>query len=75
VAVSCAAIHNLYKPADRAQALIDDIRHGSEYAAHGCRDVRDVRSRAGAILTKLITMGSLRPAKLVVRKGISEEES
>jgi SAM-dependent methyltransferase len=89
VAVSCAAIHNLYKPADRAQAiaeiarvlkpgghaLIDDIRHGSEYAAafaaHGCRDVRDVQSRAGAILTTLVTMGSLRPAKLVVRKDVA----
>jgi SAM-dependent methyltransferase len=45
VIVSCAAIHNLYSPADRAtalgeiarvlkpngQALIDDIRHGREY--------------------------------------------
>jgi arsenite methyltransferase len=87
VVVSCAAIHNLYTPADRAQAiaeitrvlkpgcyaLIDDIRHASEYtaafAAHGCREVRHVESRAGAILTTVVTMGSLRPAKLVVRKN------
>ncbi len=87
VVVSCAAIHNLYKSADRAQAiaeiarvlkpgcyaLIDDIRHASEYtaafAAHGCREVRHVESRAGAILTTVITLGSLRPVKLVVRKN------
>jgi SAM-dependent methyltransferase len=86
VVVSRAAIHNLYKPADRAKAiaevarvlkpgahaLIADIRHGAEYtaafAAHGCRDVRHVESRAEAILTAIITVGSLRPATLVVRK-------
>lgn len=86
VAVSCSAIHNLYKASERTEAiaeiarvlkpggyaLIDDIRHGSEYAAafaaHGCRDVRDVRSTTGKILMMVITMGSLRPAKLVVRK-------
>jgi arsenite methyltransferase len=86
VVVSCAAIHNLYKPADRAQAigeiarvlkpgryaLIDDIRHAGEYAAaftaHGCREVRHVESRAAAVLTTIVTMGSLRPAKLIVRK-------
>ena len=86
VVVSCAAIHNLYTPADRTQAiaeiarvlkpgcyaLIDDIRHAGEYTAafkaHGCRQVRHVESRAGAILTTVVTMGSLRPAKLVVLK-------
>jgi arsenite methyltransferase len=87
VIVSSAAIHNLYSAADRrkaiaeiarvlkpgGQAVIDDIRHHTEYAAtfleHGCGDVRAVSSRAGMFLLALLTMGSLRPATLLVRKA------
>jgi SAM-dependent methyltransferase len=54
------------------QALIDDIRHLDEYAAtfaqSGCRDQRRIGSRVLTILLALITMGSLRPATLLVRK-------
>jgi arsenite methyltransferase len=86
VVVSRAAIHNLYRAEERAaairevarvlkpggRALIDDIRHGREYAAtfaaSGCTDCRDVGSRAGAVLLALLTFGSLRPSTLLVRK-------
>ncbi len=86
VVVSSAAIHNLYAAGDRAkaireiarvlkpggQALLDDIRHGAEYAAAlreaGCRDVRRVGSPAAALLLGLLTMGSLRPDTVVARK-------
>ena len=85
VVVSMAAIHNLYKKEDRAaaiseiarvlrpggHALIDDIRHGDDYArafeAGGCR----VLARESAIdrtIWTVITMGSIRPAVLVVEK-------
>jgi SAM-dependent methyltransferase len=85
VVVSMAAIHNLYKKEERqaaiseiarvlrpgGHALIDDIRHGDEYAAGfeagGCR----VIAREGAIdrtIWTVITMGSIRPAVLVVEK-------
>jgi arsenite methyltransferase len=54
------------------QALIDDIRHNRAYAAtfvaHGCA-VRRTGSLALAALLALITMGSLRPATLLVRKA------
>ena len=54
-------------------ALIDDIRHSQEYAAtfaaSGCPDVRRIDSRAVALFTTIITMGSLRPATLLVRKS------
>ena len=39
--------------------------------AHGCREVRHVDSRAGAVLMAIVTLGSLRPAKLVVRKDVA----
>jgi len=59
------------KPGGRA--LIDDIRHGSEYAATfvsaGCRDVRRLDSRAASAFLALVTVGSLRPATLLARKG------
>jgi arsenite methyltransferase len=55
------------------QALIDDIRHLREYAAAfadcGCRDQRRIGSRSIAILLALITMGSLRPGTILVRKS------
>jgi arsenite methyltransferase len=84
--VSCAAIHNLYAESDRAKAIheiarllkpgghavIDDIRHGREYAAAfraaGCAKVESVGSPAAAILLGVLTWGSLRPATLVVRR-------
>jgi arsenite methyltransferase len=84
--VSCSAIHNLYAAADRAKALreiarvlkpgghavIDDIRHGREYAAQlraaGCAKVESVGSPAAATFLGLLTWGSLRPATLVVRR-------
>ena len=79
VVVSSKAIHNVYSKDGRAEAireiarvlkpggraLIDDIRHGSEYAATfaaaGCRDVRRLDSRAASLFLTLVTMGSLRP--------------
>jgi SAM-dependent methyltransferase len=84
--VSNVAIHNLYQPAERAraiaeiarvlkpggQALINDIRHGDEYAAafakHGCADVRRLGPRWLALGVVLLTFGSLRPATLLARK-------
>lgn len=53
-------------------ALIRDIRHLDNYAAgfavHGVTEVRRIGSRVATILLALITMGSLRPATLLVRK-------
>ena len=84
--VSCSAIHNLYAAPDRAKAIreiarvlkpgghavIDDIRHGREYAAAfraaGCTKVESVGSHSVALLLALLTWGSLRPATLRVRR-------
>ena len=84
--VSCAAIHNLYEASDRAKAIreiarvlkpgghavIDDIRHGREYAAAfraaGCAKVESVGSPAAALLLGILTWGSLRPATLRVTR-------
>lgn len=84
--VSRAAIHNLYEAGERAkaiaevarvlkpggQALIEDIRHGNEYAAvfaqHACSDAQFIGSKLAALLATLISMGSLRPATLLVTK-------
>jgi arsenite methyltransferase len=86
VIVSCSAIHNVYDAAGRRQAIdeiarvlkpggeaiIDDIRHGSEYAksfaANGCTS-RSAGSAIASIFLAIITFGSLRPATLVVRKN------
>jgi len=55
------------------QALIDDIRFHNEYAAifaaNGCKDVKRVSSPLNDFLAALITMGSLRPAAILVKKG------
>ncbi|PYR62629.1 MAG: hypothetical protein DMF91_05990 [Acidobacteria bacterium] len=55
------------------QALIDDIRHHGEYVAafaeHQCPDVRWFGSPAVRFALTLITMESLRPATLLVRKA------
>ena len=84
--VSCSAIHNLYEQPDRAKAIreivrvlkpgghavIDDIRHGREYAAAfraaGCATVESVGSNALAFVLALLTWGSLRPATIRVTR-------
>jgi len=83
VVVSCAAIHNLYDAKDReravgeiarvlkagGRAVIDDIRHGGEYARvfaeHGCEVVR---KGANPFLTAF-TFGSLRPVTLIATRS------
>jgi ubiquinone/menaquinone biosynthesis C-methylase UbiE len=85
VVVSCSAIHNIYDAPGRRQAIaeiarvlkpggeavIDDIRHGREYAAsfaaNGCTS-RSIGSTVLAVFLAIVTMGSLRPVTLVVRK-------
>jgi ubiquinone/menaquinone biosynthesis C-methylase UbiE len=87
VVLSSKAIHNVYSAEGRAEAireiarvlkpggraLIDDIRHGSEYAAElargGCGDVRRLDSRAASAFLAAVTFGSLRPATLLARKS------
>ncbi|MEO8504774.1 MAG: class I SAM-dependent methyltransferase [Acidobacteriota bacterium] len=87
VIVSRAAIHNLYQASDRAQAigeiarvlkpggraLIEDIRHGRQYAAeferHGCGPVQSVGSPLVSLFLAVVTWGSLRPAILLARKS------
>ncbi|HXA47711.1 MAG TPA: class I SAM-dependent methyltransferase [Burkholderiaceae bacterium] len=89
VVVSRAAIHNLYSKADRARAikevirvlkpggraLIEDIRHGNEYATvfseHGCSNIQRLGSAIIAFFAMLVTAGSLRPTTLLVTKSIS----
>jgi SAM-dependent methyltransferase len=86
VVVSSAAIHNVYASADRAtaiaeiarvlkpggRAVIDDIRHGREYAAAfqnaGCARVERVGSPVAGLLLGVLTMGSLRPDTVVVTR-------
>lgn len=83
VVVSCAAIHNLYDAGDRRRAIeeiarvlrpggravIDDIRHGGEYAAvfaeRGCAVER---KGANPFLTAM-TFGSLRPVTLIATRS------
>src|SRR5262249_12079579 len=54
-------------------ALSGDIRHHAEYprvfAANGCTQVRRIDSRVVAAIATLVTMGSLRPATLLVTKA------
>jgi arsenite methyltransferase len=87
VAVSSAAIHNLYDAKDRSdaiaeicrvlkpggQALIDDIRHGAEYAAafsaNRCGEIRRLDSRTVSVLLAVVTFGSLHPATLLAKKS------
>jgi arsenite methyltransferase len=87
VVVSRAAIHNLYNAHDRDQAiaeiarvlkpggraLIEDIRHHSEYtqvfAQNGCADVQRFGSPVVRLLWTILTFGSVRPATLIVRKS------
>jgi len=85
VIVSRAAIHNLYSSDDRAlavreiarvlkpggRALIDDIRHSTEYtsvfAQSGCA-VQRLSSAASSLLWTIVTFGSLHPATLLATK-------
>ncbi len=85
VVLSSVAIHNIYTAQGRGeaiseiarvlrpggQALIDDIRHGREYAAafakNGC-EVSSTGSRLGSLVLTLVTFGSLRPVTLLARK-------
>jgi arsenite methyltransferase len=69
-AKAIAEIVRVLKPG--GQALIDDIRHVGEYSATfarlGCGAHRRLSSRVVTVLLALITMGSLRPATILVRK-------
>ena len=83
VVVSCAAIHNLYDAVDRQKAIgeiarvlkpggravIDDIRHGAEYARvfadRGCAVTR----RGANLFLTAFTFGSLRPVTLVATRS------
>ncbi|HEY7112876.1 MAG TPA: class I SAM-dependent methyltransferase [Thermoanaerobaculia bacterium] len=86
VVVSSAAVHNLASAADRRKAileiarvlkpggaaLVDDIRHGGEYAAAfaaGSCEAARVDSRMASAFWTLVTMGSLRPVTLLARKA------
>ena len=55
------------------QALISDIRHHREYARtfseSGCGDVRLMDSRVASALLTVLTIGSLRPNTMLVRKS------
>ena len=54
-------------------ALIEDIRHGPEYEASfvqsGCTHIEHIGSPIEALLTTIITFGSLRPTMLLVKKA------
>lgn len=87
VIVSRAAIHNVYDRDERAsviaeitrvlkpggQAVIEDIRYITEYAAdfkkNGCTDLRRVDSFLASLFAIVITFTSLRPGVLLVRKA------
>jgi SAM-dependent methyltransferase len=86
VVVSRAAIHNLSSSKDRAaavreiarvlapggHAVIDDIRHLSDYAhefgRNGCPEVEFMGSTIASLLTAVVTWGALRPNTIRVRK-------
>ena len=86
VVLSCNALHNIYDAPGRAKAigeiarvlkpggvaLIEDIRHQSDYVAsfaeHGCGDARRIGSRSAAVLLGILTFGSLSPGAILVRK-------
>ncbi len=64
-------VARVLKPGGRA--LIEDIRHQSEYAAtfaeNGCADIQPIGSPVVGLLSAVVTMGSLRPGTLLERKG------
>ena len=69
-ATAIREIARVLKPG--GQALIADIRHHREYAMtfaeNGCRDVRLLDSKLVSVLCAMLTMGSLRPNTMLVRK-------
>jgi SAM-dependent methyltransferase len=71
-ATAIREIARVLKPG--GQAVIDDIRHLREdaaaFTAHGCT-ARQTGSRVAAMCLAIVTMGSLRPGTLVVRKDAS----
>ena len=64
-------VARVLKPGGRA--LIEDIRHGREYEAvfrqSGCTGIERIGSRMEALISTVITFGSLRPATLLVTKA------
>jgi SAM-dependent methyltransferase len=84
--VSRAAIHNIEDAAGRAQAIreiarvlkaggfaiIDDIRHLSDYLATfdqaGCRTLGRLDSRIGSLFWTLLSLGALRPGAWLVQR-------
>ena len=71
-AAAIREIARVLKPG--GQALIADIRHHREYAKtfseNGCRDVRLLDSKLVSALCAVLTMGSLRPNTMLVRKSV-----
>ena len=68
-----AAIREIARVLKRGgQAVISDIRHMPDYErefrASGCEDVRLLDSKVVSALCALVTMGSLRPNTMLVRK-------
>lgn len=66
-----AEVARVLKPG--GHALIEDIRHGRQYEAvflqSGCTHIERIGSPIEALLTTIITFGSLRPTTLLVRKA------
>jgi arsenite methyltransferase len=64
-------VARILKPGGRA--VISDIRHHGEYRktfeAAGCPDVRLLDSKVGSLFWAIVTMGSLRPNTMLVRKA------
>ena len=93
VVLSCFAIHNLDAPGDRdtaiaeisrvlkpgGRALIDDIRHISQYrnglALGGCRIVRRLDNPLWSLAWTAISWGSLWPGTLLVEKRVERRET
>jgi ubiquinone/menaquinone biosynthesis C-methylase UbiE len=68
-----AAIREIARVLKRGgQAVISDIRHMRDYErefrARGCEDVRLLDSKVVSALCALVTMGSLQPNTVLVRK-------
>ena len=72
-AAAIREIARVLKPG--GQAIIEDIRHHREYALifaeNGCADLRRAGSLAVYLFFGIATLGSLRPATLLVRKSAS----